>query len=145
MSAARPDDIDDDVARRIVKLIKDLDVWIRSLRGILRGKKPWERALMGLLEDADRCMQILRMTEAMQKPDPVIAAAAIDLAGACRRMELAIKGSRADSFVRSSVRGAGEVGTALSQLVVHASNANSADQSRADSTVDTSSPAPHPR
>ncbi len=134
MSAARHHDIDDDLARRIVKLIKDLDVWIRSLRGSLHGKKPWERALIGLLEDADRCMQILRMTEAMQKPDLVIAEAAIDLAGACRRMELAIQGSRADSFVRSGVRGAGTVATALSQLLVDASSANPAGQLRADST-----------
>ncbi len=101
--------------------------------------------LFGTLVGAASSIRTAWLTEAMQKPDPVIAAAAIDLAGACRRMELAIWGSRADSFVRSSVRGAGKVGTALSQLVVHATNPNSADQPRADRTQDTASTAPHPR
>lgn len=119
MTTAQPGYDDDEVATRIVKLIKDLDEWIRSMRGSLRGKKPWERALLGLLDDADRCMQILRMTEAMQKPDVVIAEAAIDLAAACRRMDLAIQGSRAESFVRSHVHGAGALATTLSQLLVH--------------------------
>ena len=116
--SVRRNHIDDAVAMRVVKLIQDLDVWIISLRRILSGKQPWERALAGLLGEADRCMQILRMSEAMMKPDSVIAEAAVDLASACRRMELAIRGSRADAFVRHSVRGAGQVGTALCVLIL---------------------------
>ena len=122
MTDARTNDVDDQIATRIVKLIGDLDAWIRALRGIVTGKMPWERALIGLLEDADRCIQILRMTAAMQKSDVMITQAAVDLAVACRRMELAVQGSRADSFVRSSVSGAGKVGTALSRLVLSAAS-----------------------
>ena len=123
MNERHAEDFGVEIATRIVKLIRDLDEWIRSLRGCIRGKQPWERALIGLLADADRCMQILRMTEALGKPDQMIAEAAIELAGACRRMELAIRGSRADAFVRSSVQGAGRVGTSLAQLMVQACEA----------------------
>ena len=129
MSDIRPAEIDVVVATRIVKLINDVDAWIRALRKIVNGRTPWERALIPLLGDADRCMQILRMTEAMQKPDRVIAEAAVDLAAACRRMELAIQGSRADAFVRSSVQGVGKVGTALAQMVLDASSSDTSGPS----------------
>lgn len=115
-------------AIRIVKLTRDLDSAIRMLRSQLPAARPWQRALIALLDEADRRMQIVRMTELTEKPDDVIANAVADLAMACRRVGLAVQGSRAEAQVRASAQSIGKSGDTLRKLVVEAVAALAADE-----------------
>ncbi len=58
-------------------------------------------------------MQVLRMTELMEKPDVEIVEAATQLAVTCRLISLAVQGSRADALTRSGALAVGKVGVAL--------------------------------
>ena len=119
--ADRTDEAVDALATRIVKLIEDLDQWLRALRVIVPPSKPWQRALRVLLDDADRRMQILRMTEAMGKTDTEIIEAAVNVEIACRKFNLAIHGSRADSLVKASAKTIAKGCETLLDLMLQAS------------------------
>lgn len=119
---------DDATALQIVKLINDLDRLIQSLQAMVPPAKPWQRQLKSLLGQADRCMQILRMTEAMEKPDQMIGHAAVDLKSTCRKLRLAIQGSRADAVVRQSTAAVAQMGDSLAKLITQEVRANSVEQ-----------------
>ena len=108
------------MAVRMVKLIRDLDSAIRSLRRLIPAAKPWQRALLAELDEADRHMQVLRMMEAMEKSDVLIAEATAQLGRACRRVALAVHGSRADAFVRSGAVSIAKAAEVLAKLVLDA-------------------------
>lgn len=57
--------IDGELAKRAGKLINDLDTWIRALREFVPPSKPWQRALLSLVDEADGRMQILLLTITM--------------------------------------------------------------------------------
>ena len=117
MDALSISDIDR-AAVRIVKLTIDLDELIRGLRSGIAQSKPWQRQLHALLAEADQQMQVLRMTELMEKPDVELEDAAVRLAATCRRISLSIQGSRADVFARTGAQAVGKIGSALSRAVV---------------------------
>ena len=112
----------DDVAVRIVQLTHALDRWIRALRPCIPPAKAWQRSLIALLDDADRLMQILRMTEAMAKSDEAIVEATNELVATCRKISLAIQGTRADALVKASVEAIAETGMELRKLVLNAAS-----------------------
>ncbi len=114
----------DTAAILIVKLIMDLDELILGLRSGIPRTKPWQRQLHALLGQADQQMQVLRMTEVMEKPDVEIVEATIQLASTCRRISLAIQGSRADSLARTGAQAVGQIGNALSRAMQTESKAN---------------------
>jgi hypothetical protein len=113
--------VDDELAERIVRLIKDIDAWIRALRKLVRPSNPAQRQLAALLADADRRMQILLMSEVMEKSDQVIVRAAAELAQTCRGLTRAIQGTRADVMTRVSVKGIAAAADQLLQLMLCAS------------------------
>ena len=115
----------DELAVRIVKLTNELDTWIRTLRRCVPPAKPWQRALIALLDDADRHMQILRMTEAMEKSDAAIVEATVQLTATCRKVTVAIHGTRADALVKSGAQAIGKTSDALCKLVLSAAGPNS--------------------
>ena len=120
MHAPLQPEISDAKAVRMVKLIRDLDSAIRGLRRLVPASKPWQRALLAKLDDADRQMQVLRMMEAMEKSDVLIAEATVQLGSSCRRVALAVQGSRADAFVRSGAVSIAKAAAALTKLVLEA-------------------------
>jgi len=80
----------------LAKIINDLDDLARlTLTGLTRAKT-WQRQLAVRLAEIDRLLQVLRLTIAMEKPDREITAAAVAVAGACRRAAASLAGSRAD-------------------------------------------------
>ena len=119
VAAGTGDDFDAK-AVRMVKLINDLDGAIRAVRRLVPPAKPWQRALLAKVADADRRMQVLRMMEAMDKSDGMIAEATVDLASACRAVALAVQGSRADAIVRSGATSIAKLAEALTRLVLEA-------------------------
>ena len=110
----------DELAVRVVKLTNELDTWIRTLRRCVPPAKPWQRALIAVLDDADREMQILRMTEAMEKSDAAIVDATIQLTATCRKVAVAIQGTRADSVIRIGAQAISRTSDALCKLVLSA-------------------------
>ena len=80
----------------VAKTINDLDDLVRLILTGLTRTKPWQRQLAARLGDVDRLVQVLRLTIAMEKANARIAAAAEDVAGACRRAAASLAGSRAD-------------------------------------------------
>jgi len=111
------EDPQDTVAQQIVKLIEDLDVLIVGMKSEVPATKAWQRQFRGLLSQADREIQVLRMTEALQKPDREILEAAAALGSTCRRIGLAVQGSRADGVVRSAAKTMGQMGETLQKLM----------------------------
>lgn len=122
------DGLDGDAAVRIGKLVTDLDSWIRALRACMRQDKPWQRNLSALVDDADAQMQVLMMTAAMDKADKIISGAAIDLARACSRVDLAIQGSRADAVVRTSTHAIATASNELRRLIFEMAEVGSPSQ-----------------
>lgn len=80
----------------MAKTINDLDDLVQLILKSQTVTKPWQRQLAANLGDVDRLVQVLRLTIAMQKPDPEIVAAAESVCGACRRTAASLAGSRAD-------------------------------------------------
>ncbi|MEJ6003732.1 hypothetical protein [Paucibacter soli] len=108
---------DDSAALLMVKLISDLDAVIQELLRILPTMQPWQRQLRALLTQADVQMQILRMTEAMEKDAREIVAATERLGATCRAVNVAIRGSRANESVRSLVLMISRIGDTLARLM----------------------------
>ena len=110
----------DATAVATVRLTNKLDGAILALRKLVRPAKPWQRTLISALDEADRQMQVLRMLEAMDKSDQLIAQATIEIAKTCRQVSMAVVGSRADGLVRSSATAIDKSGSALCKLVLDA-------------------------
>lgn len=118
---APEDSVEDDFdakAVTMVRLMRTLDGAVLSLRKIVRPTKPWQRTLLRALDETDRAMQVLRMMEAMNKSDQVLAEATMVVAQACRQVALAVNGSRADGLVRSSAAAIAKSGNVLCTLVL---------------------------
>jgi len=60
----------------------------------------------------------------MERPDVEIVEATTQLASTCRRISLAIQGSRADALARTGAQAVGKIGNALSRAVQTESNAS---------------------
>jgi len=112
-----PEVFEDHGALLIVKLMSDLDFVILELRRLVRPQQTWQRKLLELLADADRQMQVFRMTEAMGKTDEDLADAGVQLGATCRKISLAIQGSRASGAIKSMASLVSRIGTELPKLL----------------------------
>lgn len=87
----------------IAKAIGDLADLVRLLKKGLSRAKPWQRQLARRLEEADRLLDLLRVTIALKHPDAEILAVADSLCVECSAISLAITGSRADQTTKAAV------------------------------------------
>lgn len=84
--------------------IGKLDELVRVLSRTLSPAKAWERQLAARLAEADRLLQLLRLTVAMERQDEEVRDVASQLCSECRALSLAIGGSRADITTKQAVR-----------------------------------------
>lgn len=85
------------------KALGDLDDLVRLLQRGHVPTKPWQRQLASQLREIDGLLQILRMTAVMERPEAEVLSAAEALWNACRRISLAVAGSRADQTTKAAV------------------------------------------
>lgn len=88
----------------IAKSIKDLDMLIRALLTSLPASKPWQRQLRLHLLDADRLLQVLRMTVVMDRSDADILQAARDLLVPLRAANVYVGSGRADAGTKQAIQ-----------------------------------------
>jgi hypothetical protein len=86
------------------KAIKDLDLLVRALLTSLPAAKPWQRQLRAHLGEADRLMQVLRLTIAMDRGAQEIARAAEDLLAALRAANAYAGAGRTDQGTKTAVQ-----------------------------------------
>ncbi|MFG6490587.1 hypothetical protein ACG04R_28245 [Roseateles sp. BYS78W] len=98
----------------ITKSIKDLDLLIRALLASLPASKPWHRQLRLYLLDADRLLQVWRMTVVMGRSDADILVAARDLLVPMRAANVYVGSGRADAGTKQAVH----LGFSLAQRAV---------------------------
>lgn len=110
VSALTPDT---PLVEETAKAIQDLDHIVRGLLVSLRGSKPWHRQLSLHLMDADRLLQVLRMTVAMDRPVADVQRAARDLVIPLNAAQTYAASSRADGETRRAI----QLGIALARRV----------------------------
>ncbi len=106
-SAVSLDVLDESTARRLehaAKLLIDLDQLVELVRQSLPLAKPWQRHLVDQLANAQRHLQVLRMTVSMRRHDSEILSAAAAARLACRQACVAAAASRADLTKKASLR-----------------------------------------
>jgi ATP/maltotriose-dependent transcriptional regulator MalT len=87
----------------VEKLLHDVDVAIQGPLHDLPLSKQWQRALVTRLEEASRCLQVLRLTRAMGRPAAEVAEAAQKLSGAMRAVHAYVLPSRADMGTKATI------------------------------------------
>lgn len=100
----------------VVKGIGDLDNLVRLLTKGLSGAKPWQLRLALHFAEADRLMQVLRLSVAMERAHAEIVVAATELQLVCRRARHSLDGTRADRTTLAAV----QLGSDLAASIVHA-------------------------
>ncbi|CAM4188537.1 hypothetical protein [Roseateles saccharophilus] len=95
---------------KIVKSIGELDKLLGTLMRGLRPMRPWQRQLLMRLEQADREVQVLRMTMALSREPQEIEQAAIDLHATLCTAFRELAGGRADVMTRVAMQLARELG-----------------------------------
>lgn len=98
----------------IAKSIQDLDLLVRALLTSLPASKPWQRQLRLHLADADRLLQVWRMTVVMDRSDADILQSARDLLVPLRAANVYVGSGRADAGTKQAV----QLGFSLAQRVV---------------------------
>lgn len=102
----------------MAKSIGDLDDLIKLLsKGLLSRAKPWQQRLAAQLSEADRQLQVLRLTIVLERSDAEILAAAADLRAACQQMSTSASTTRADQVTKASLRLAACLSTSLLQAM----------------------------
>lgn len=96
------------------KAIGDLDSIVRALLTVLPPSKPWQRQLLAYLAEADRKLQILRMTIALGKGRHEIADAADQLQLPLRAANVYVGGGRVDMGTKTAVQLAFNLGHRIS-------------------------------
>jgi len=99
----------------VAKAIGDLDELVRLFANGLSRSKPWQVHLAVHIAEADRLMQVLRLTVALDRPKAEIVEAATDLQMACRRARLSLAGTRADRTAVAAL----QLATELAAAIVH--------------------------
>lgn len=89
---------------RMAKLIVDLTGLLDALRSATVPTKPWQRQLLRDLEEAERQLQVLRLTIAMERHDDEICAAAHELHSTLGRSTAVVSRGRADEATRGAMR-----------------------------------------
>jgi len=86
------------------KAIADLDSTVSALVKILPPAKAWQRQLRAFLLEADRSMQVLRLTVAMDRSGSERQDAGKSLLFALRAADMLVGRSRADVDIKGAVR-----------------------------------------
>lgn len=81
---------------RLARALLDLDGLVRALIKATRPALPWQRKILGHLVEADRALQVLRMSVLMGRDMPEVKAAAAQVRKACSEFKTAVAGSRVD-------------------------------------------------
>lgn len=96
------------------KLVADLDELVQAIFSALPPSKPWQRRLLQQLAEADRLVQVLRLTVAMDRAQVEVAEAAGQLAAVLRAADRYVGVGRADLGTKAAVR----LATDLAQRIV---------------------------
>ncbi len=104
------------VLAAVAKGIGDLDDLVRLLAKGLSRSKPWQRHLAAQLTEADRLMQVLRLTIALDRPQAEIVEAGVDLQLVCQRARRSLVGTRADQTTVAAI----QLGADLAASIVQA-------------------------
>jgi len=93
----------DDALQKAVDVIVDLDDLVRLLLVRLPRIKPWQRSLADQLSNAEREVQILRMTISLERAANELTDAAMSLRRTVRAIEAGLRATRADAGTRQAV------------------------------------------
>lgn len=104
MDAPTPPTTPEPELEGIAKAIKDLDLLLRALLTSLPSSKPWQRQLRLHLLDADRLLQVWRMTVAMVRSGADILQAARDLLVPLRAANVYVGSGRADAGTKQAIQ-----------------------------------------
>ena len=96
------------------KLVADLAELVQAIFTALPQSKPWQRRLLQQLAEADRLVQVLRLTVAMDRAPAEVAEAAGQLAAVLRAADRYVAVGRADLGTKAAVR----LATDLAQRIV---------------------------
>ena len=96
--------IDTDKLRELAKLITDVDELVQAIANALSRNEPWQRQLLAHLVRADTCMQILRMTVAMNRCKTETHDAANRLHAVLIAADASLRGARADASTKAAVQ-----------------------------------------
>lgn len=91
-------------AEGVAKIVVDLTGLLDALQSVTVPGKPWQRQLLRDLTEADKQLQILRLTIAMDRQDVEILDAAGALSSVLLNAALAIGRGRADQGTRDATR-----------------------------------------
>lgn len=86
------------------KLIADMAELVQAIFAVLPPSKPWQRRLLQQLAEADRLVQVLRLTVAMDRPPAEVVEAAGQLAAVLRAADRYVEVGRADLRTKAAVR-----------------------------------------
>jgi hypothetical protein len=98
--ASRAGEGDADRLASAAKALSDLDALLRSSLNLISPLRPWQRKLLHDLSEAERHMQILRMTIAMDRPTGEMHDAASRLLVAVRTASAGAECSRGDQATK---------------------------------------------
>lgn len=99
-----------------MKAISDLDDLVRAVLKSVPGSKPWQRQLQVHLREADRGLQVLRMTIALRRDAQEIAEAVSSVHRALKVANGYVAATRADINTKAAVRLAFELGLKTERL-----------------------------
>lgn len=99
------------------KAIADLDDLIQAILGSLPASKPWQRQLRLHLSEADRHIQVLRLTLSLRRAKDEVVQARDALVGSVRAANAYVNGGRADMGTRTAILLAHELARKAGQLV----------------------------
>lgn len=85
------------------KLIRELDGILRLILRDMPTSKPWQRQLLTRLTEADRCVQVLRMTICMLRPYEEVREAAERLLIPLRAAHVYVSAGRADIGTKTTI------------------------------------------
>jgi len=88
----------------LAKGINDVDIIIQGLRNKVPPAKPWQRQLHAQLAEADRHIEILRLTIALERDAREISEAAAQLKLVLQNAHVQIAGGRADGWTKGAVQ-----------------------------------------
>lgn len=100
-----------------LKAISELDSLVQALRKSLPRAKPWQRQLLGYMSDADRQVQVLRLTISLGRDEAEVVDAVSGLQRLLRAANAFASAGRADMGTKMAVRLAADLGVKVGATV----------------------------
>ena len=110
------------------KAIRDLELLVRGLLASFPSAKPWQRQVRTHFTEADRLLQILRLTIAMDREASEVSQAAVDLMTCLRAANMYIGAGRADMGTKNAV----QLGFSLGRKISAGVSSNEAQVAQAN-------------